>query len=71
MGSSKTRAAAQAVIAPAPVRRFRALLFLTVLLIITAAFAVLTFLIKTTSSFPFDLQITRAIQSIHIPFFGG
>src|SRR5512140_3955273 len=63
--------AAQAATAPAPVRRYRALLFLLVLLIITAAFGVLTFLVKTTSSFPIDLQITRGIQAINIPVFGG
>jgi membrane-associated phospholipid phosphatase len=63
--------AASAATAPAPVRRYRALLFLVVLLIITAAFGVLTFLVKTTPSFPIDLQITRGIQSINIPVFGG
>jgi membrane-associated phospholipid phosphatase len=71
MGSSKPQTAAQADIAPAPVRRYRSVLFLGMLLIITAAFAVLTFLVKTTPSFPLDLQITRALQSIHNPVFGG
>jgi undecaprenyl-diphosphatase len=46
-------------------------LFLVFLLIITAAFAVLTFLVKTTPSFPLDLQITLGIQSINVPVFGG
>ncbi|MBE3067894.1 MAG: phosphatase PAP2 family protein [Chloroflexi bacterium] len=63
--------AARAETAPAPVRRYRAVLFLVLLLIITAAFAVLTFLVKTTPSFPLDLQITLGIQSINIPVFGG
>ena len=63
--------AARAATAPAPVRRYRAWLFLVVLLIITAAFGVLTFLVKTTPSFPIDLQITRGIQSINIPVFSG
>jgi len=63
--------AASAATAPAPVRRYRAVLFLLVLLIITVAFGVLTFLVKTTSSFSIDLQITRGIQSINIPVFGG
>ena len=63
--------AARAATAPAPVRRYRAWLFLVVLLIITAAFGVLTFLVKTTPSFPIDLQITRGIQSINIPGFSG
>jgi len=61
----------QAVIATVPVWRYRAVLFLVLLLIITAAFAVLTFLVKTTLSFPLDLQVTRGLQSINIPFFGG
>jgi len=71
MGSSKPQAAARASIATAPVRRYRAALFLVVLLIITVAFALLTFLVKTTPSFPLDLQITRGLQSINIPGFGG
>jgi membrane-associated phospholipid phosphatase len=68
---NKPQAAAQAATAPAPVRRTRAVLFLIVLLLITAAFAVLTFLVKTTPSFPLDLQITRGLQSIHSPVFAG
>jgi membrane-associated phospholipid phosphatase len=63
--------AAHAETAPAPVRRYRAVLFQLSLLIITAAFAVLTFLVKTTPSFPIDLQITRGIQSINLPLFYG
>ena len=62
--------AARAATATAPVRRHRAVLFLVVLLIITAAFAVLTFLVKTIPSFPLDLRITIGIQSINIPIFG-
>jgi len=69
-GADKVAGAARAATAPAPVRRYRAWLFLVVLLIITAAFGVLTFLVKTTPSFPLDLQITLGIQSINIPFFG-
>jgi undecaprenyl-diphosphatase len=71
MGSSKPQAAVHAAIATAPVRRSRAVLFLVGLLIITAAFAGLTFLVKTTPSFPLDLQITKSLQSINIPVFGG
>jgi undecaprenyl-diphosphatase len=63
--------AAHAATAPPPVRRYRAVLFQLSLLIITAAFAVLTFLVKTTPSFPIDLQITRGLQSINIPLFAG
>src|SRR5512140_3976509 len=61
--------AAQAATAPAPVRRYRALLFLLGLMLITAAFGVLTFLVKTTPSFTIDLQITRGIQQINFPPF--
>ena len=71
MGLNKPQAAARAATATAPVRRYRAVLFLAVLLIITAAFTVLTFLVKTTPSFSLDLQITRAIQSIHSQVFRG
>ena len=51
--------------------RYRGELFQFSLLLITAAFVVLTFLVKTTPYFAIDLQITRGIQSINIPFFGG
>jgi undecaprenyl-diphosphatase len=70
MGSNKPQAAARAIIATAPARRYRAFLFLIVLLIITAAFAVLTFLVKTSPYFPLDLQITRGLQSINNPVIG-
>jgi membrane-associated phospholipid phosphatase len=63
--------AARAETAPAPIRRYRAWLFLIVLVIIAAAFGVLTFLVKTIPSFPLDLQITLGIQSINSPVFGG
>jgi len=71
MASSKTQEAVRANIAPAPVRRYRAVLFVLVLLTITAAFAVLTVLVITTPSFPLDLQITQGLQTIHNPVFGG
>jgi len=70
-GAHKVEVAALAATAPAPVRRYRAVLFLVLLLIVTAAFGVLTFLVKTTPAFPLDLQITLGIQSINIPVFGG
>ena len=63
--------AARAATAAAPVRRYRAGAFLIILLIISTAFAVLTFLVKTTPSFPLDLQVTRGIQAINIPVFEG
>jgi undecaprenyl-diphosphatase len=53
--------------APAPVRRYRAVLFQAALSLIAGVFAVLTFLVKTMPSFLVDLQITKAIQLISIP----
>lgn len=63
--------AARAESAPAPVRRYRAILFQGVLIMIAGAFGVLTFLVKTMPSFAIDLQITKAIQTINFPFFAA
>ena len=65
----KAHQAARAESAPAPIRRYRAVLFQTALVLVVLAFAVLTFLVKTMPSFAIDLQITRAIQLINFPFF--
>jgi membrane-associated phospholipid phosphatase len=48
---------------------YRTVLFRVALFSAIGIFAMLTFLVKTTPSFPIDLQITIAIQSIHSPFF--
>lgn len=61
--------AARAESVPAPVRRYRALMVRAALVLVVAAFAVLTFLVKTMPSFAIDLQITRAIQLINFPSF--
>jgi undecaprenyl-diphosphatase len=61
--------AARVESAPAPVRRYRALLFRGTLIVIAGTFAVLTFLVKTMPSFTIDLQVTKAIQMINFPFF--
>jgi len=61
--------AAHAQTASAPTRRTQAVLFQVFLVLITAAFAVLTFLVKTMPSFPIDLQITKGIQLINLPLF--
>jgi len=61
--------AARAESAPAPVRRYRAVLFQIVLALVAGAFGILTFLVKTMPSFAIDLQITRAIQLINFPLF--
>ena len=53
----------------APLRRYQAALFQATLTLIAGAFAVLTFLVKTTPSFALDLQITRTIQLIDLPYF--
>ena len=52
-----------------PTRRYRTYLFQFMLIATTGAFAFLTILVKTIPSFPIDLAITRAIQSINFPFF--
>lgn len=67
----KVRKAARAESEPAQVRRNRAVIFQIALVIIACSFGLLTFLVKTTPSFSTDLQITRAIQTIHFPPFTG
>jgi|WetSurMetagenome_2_1015567.scaffolds.fasta_scaffold77959_1 membrane-associated phospholipid phosphatase len=67
----KAHGAARAGTASAPVRRRRTYLFYVSLLAVTAAFGVLTFLVKTTPSFPLDLSITTGIQSVQFPLFGA
>lgn len=62
---------ARAASAKAPVRRYRAVLFQTALVLVAGAFAALTFLVKTMPSFAIDLQITKAIQLINFPFFAS
>ena len=52
-----------------PTRRYRTYLFQFMLVATTSAFALLTFLVKTTPSFPIDLAVTQSIQSIDFPFF--
>ncbi len=61
--------AARAESEPAPVRRYRAVLFRGTLILIAGAFAVLTFIIKTMPLSAIDVQITRSIQMIKFPSF--
>ena len=61
--------AAKAEVSSPPKRRYRTLLFQVALFSAVSVFAMLTFLVETTPSFPIDLQITLAIQSISSPFF--
>src|SRR5215212_348662 len=63
--------AAKAETSPPLLQRYRAVLFQVALVSALVIFALLTFLVKTTPSFPIDIQITRAIQTIHSPFFAG
>lgn len=53
------------------VRRYRAVLFQTALVLVASAFAVLTFYVKTMPSVTIDLQITKAIQLIDFPWFAS
>src|SRR5215211_5092986 len=54
-----------------PKREYRTYLCLIGLLAVIGAFTTLTILVKTTPSFPIDLQITRALQSINSPLFAA
>src|SRR5215207_1348027 len=63
--------AAKAETSSPPLQRYRAVLFQVALISALVVFALLTFLVKTTPSFPIDLQITQAIQTINSPFFAG
>ena len=67
--SKKVKQAARAERAPAAVRRYRILLFQSALVLIAAAFGLLTSLVKSIPSFAIDLQITRSIQLINFPGF--
>ena len=56
-------------ITSSPTRWYRTVFFRVALFLAIGAFAMLTFLVETTPSFPIDLEITRSIQSIDSPFF--
>ena len=63
--------AAKKEVTSRPKREYRTFLFQLSLFAAIGAFAVLTFMVKTTPSFPIDLEIERAIQSITSPIFAG
>jgi membrane-associated phospholipid phosphatase len=63
--------AAKAETTSPPRREYRTLLFQVALFLAISAFALLTFMVKTTPSFPIDLQTTRTLQSIASPFFSA
>ena len=50
-------------------RWYRTVTFRVALLLTIGVFAILTFLVEATPSFPVDLQITLTIQSVHSPLF--
>lgn len=61
--------AAKAEVTSPPKRERRTYLFQLGLLAVVGAFTTLTILVKTTPSFPIDVQITRALQSLSSPVF--
>jgi undecaprenyl-diphosphatase len=63
--------AAKAEVTSTPARRYRTYLFMIGLIAVVGAFTTLTILVKTTPSFPIDLAITQAIQSITWPPFAA
>jgi membrane-associated phospholipid phosphatase len=63
--------AAKKEVTSRPKREYRTFLFQLSLFAAIGAFAVLTFMVKTTPSFPIDLEIERALQSINSPTFAG
>src|SRR5918993_1746868 len=63
--------AAKTETASPPRREYRTLLFQAALFLAIAAFALLTFMVKTTPSFPIDLQITHTLQASASPLFSA
>jgi membrane-associated phospholipid phosphatase len=61
--------AAKAETTSRPKREYRTYLFQIGLVAVVGAFTTLTMLVKTIPSFPIDLAITRALQSIGSPLF--
>ncbi|HSB01813.1 MAG TPA: phosphatase PAP2 family protein [Anaerolineales bacterium] len=54
-----------------PRREYRTIAFQVALFSAIGAFAMLTFMVKSTPLFPLDLQITRALQAINLPIFAA
>jgi len=63
--------AAKAEATSRPKREYRTYLFEIGLFAVVGAFTTLTILVKTTPSFPIDLAITRALQSLNSPLFAA
>jgi membrane-associated phospholipid phosphatase len=64
---NKVQKEAEKETSPTPVRRRRALLFQLGLLVVIAAFTILTILVSKTAYFSYDLQITQSLQSVTNP----
>src|SRR5215216_1168455 len=62
---------AKAEVTSRPKREYRTYLFQIGLVAVVGAFTTLTLLVKSTPSFPIDLQITRTLQSIDSPIFSA
>ena len=63
--------AAKAETTSRPKREYRTYLFEIGLFAVVGAFTTLTILVKTTPSFPIDLEVTRILQSINSPIFAA
>jgi undecaprenyl-diphosphatase len=63
--------AAKAETTSPPRREYRTIAFQVALFSAIGAFAVLTFIVKTTPLLTLDIQITHALQSINSPLFAG
>ena len=63
--------AAKAETTSRPKREYRTFLFQVALFSAIGAFVVLMFMVKTIPSFPIDLEIARALQSINSPIFAA
>lgn len=61
--------AARAESEPPHVRRYRAVVFQVALILVAAAFGILTLLVKAMPFFAIDLQITKAVQLVNFPSF--
>lgn len=63
--------AAKAQVTSRPKRDYRTYLFEVGLFAVVGAFTTLTILVKTTPSFPIDLEITRGLQTLASPIFAA
>jgi membrane-associated phospholipid phosphatase len=63
--------AAKQEVTSRPKREYRTYLFWIGLIAAVGAFTTLTILVKTTPSFPIDLQVTRALQTVRVPGFSS